>query len=132
VNSSRDPQCRVLERKLRLFHCVSVFSCLPESVLLLIGILSVVVLKRKLRLFHWLGMLLVCAGALIVGSRCSLSLSLSICLCVIVCVCVEGGRGGERERAREKESVCMCVCVNACVRAYKFIGSIVYVLGFRV
>jgi hypothetical protein len=60
------------------------------------------------------------------------SLSLSICLCVIVCVCVEGGRGGERERAREKESVCMCVCVNACVRAYKFIGSIVYVLGFRV
>ena len=51
-----------------------------QNVFLLIGILSVVVLKRKLRLFHWLGMLLVCAGALIVGSRCSLSFSLSLSL----------------------------------------------------
>jgi uncharacterized membrane protein len=46
----------------------SVFQMLRGSAVVFTGILSVVVLKRKLRLFHWLGMLLVCAGALIVGS----------------------------------------------------------------
>jgi drug/metabolite transporter (DMT)-like permease len=41
---------------------------LRGSVVVFTGILSVVFLKRRLRLYHWLGMLLVCTGALVVGS----------------------------------------------------------------
>jgi len=46
----------------------SVFQMLRGSVVVFTGILSVVFLKRKLKSFHWIGMLLVCAGALVVGS----------------------------------------------------------------
>eukprot|EP00802_Teleaulax_amphioxeia_P014848 Tamp_14927.p1 GENE.Tamp_14927~~Tamp_14927.p1 ORF type:complete len:392 (+),score=75.51 Tamp_14927:266-1441(+) len=46
----------------------SVFQMLRGSVVVFTGILSVVFLKRRLRLYHWLGMLLVCTGALVVGS----------------------------------------------------------------
>jgi drug/metabolite transporter (DMT)-like permease len=46
----------------------SVFQMLRGSVVVFTGILSVLVLHRKLKAFHWLGMALVCAGALVVGS----------------------------------------------------------------
>ena len=46
----------------------SVFQMLRGSVVVFTGILSVIFLKRNLRAYHWLGMALVSAGALIVGS----------------------------------------------------------------
>ena len=46
----------------------SVFQMLRGSVVVFTGILSVIFLKRRLRFFHWLGMTLVCSGALVVGS----------------------------------------------------------------
>ena len=46
----------------------SVFQMLRGSVVVFTGILSVIFLGHKLRHFHWMGMALVCAGALIVGS----------------------------------------------------------------
>ena len=99
MSSSRDPQRRGTgaQTPLRSLRCA----------LSLTGILSVVVLKRKLRLFHWLGMLLVCAGALIVGSRCSLSLSLSLARAL---------------------SLSIIYVLGSRVRVYICIGSIIYVL----
>ena len=46
----------------------SVFQMLRGSVVVFTGILSVAVLNRRLRGFHWIGMALVCVGALVVGS----------------------------------------------------------------
>ena len=46
----------------------SVFQMLRGSVVIFTGILSTFVLKRRLKAFQWLGMALVCAGTLVVGS----------------------------------------------------------------
>ena len=86
----------------------SVFQMLRGTMVVFAGLLTIVILRRALHLHHWMGIILILAGAALVGaSRCASSLSCQLVLHHICWMaCKQMARAAEHKASLYLSSLC--------------------------